>query len=243
MDNRVCQAPLVIYCAITFIFSSVAETSAQFDSLGLNTTWRRGSIVLDNNYSLKGLIQFNDKLGMIKLKRSPESEEESFVETSILSMQLYNEDTSTWRNFAVFNFNENETGRQSVMLFEVLMEFRKFALLTRVERVNIGVRQRQDAFGNYRNVKVGYEQFERLCLVNDSGTATVVLAVNEFESDKFAMANKLRPYLDKRALKKYLGDDWYKFETLVKSNKLNLKKRDDFIRAFEYYRQATLGDS
>ena len=197
--------------------------------------------MLDDDSSLKGLIQFNDKLGMIKFKKSPDSAEESFVETSVVAMQLYDDDTREWRNFAVFNVNEVETGRQGALLFEVLMEFKKFALLTRVERVNISVRQRQDAFGNLHTVRVGYEQFEKLCLVDEKGTATVVLAVSEFERNKLSMASKLKPYLDKRALEKYLADDWDEFQTLVKSNKLNLKKRYDFLRAFEYYREAVRG--
>jgi hypothetical protein len=62
-----------------------------------------------------------------------------------------------------------------------------------------------------------------------------VLAVSEFERDKLSMASKLKPVLNKRALEKQLAGDWEKFESLVKSNKLNLKKRADFIRAFENY--------
>jgi hypothetical protein len=233
------KTSLVIYCIITLLVASGADTCAQFDSLGLNTEWKKGSLVLDNNSTLNGLIQFNDKLGMIKFKKTPGGAEESFVETSIFAMQLYDEDTRSWRNFAVFNINEEETGRQGTLLFEVLIEFNKFALLTRIEPVNLATRNRQDSFGQYQTVKVGYEQFEKFCLVDQEGTATLVLAVSEFERKKFSMAPKLKPILDKLAIEKYLGGDWEKFQELVKRNKLNLKKRDDFIRAFEYLREAT----
>jgi hypothetical protein len=100
------------------------------------------------------------------------------------------------------------------------------------------VRVRQDAFGYSRLKRVGHEQFEKLCLVNDDGNAIVVLSVSEFERNKLSMASKLSPQLNRQALEKYLADDWEKFNALVKSNKLNLKKRADFIQAFEYYRQA-----
>ena len=235
---RVCHPSLAICCLIVCLLAPVVETCAQFDSLGLNTKWRTGSIVLEDNSILKGLVQFNDKLGMIKFRKDTDSAEESFVETSVLAMRLYDEDEARPRNFATFNVKDESSGQQLAMLFEILMEFENFALLARVERVNIGVRARQDGFGNYRLVKVGYEQFEHLCLVNEDGIATVVLAVSEFERDKLSFASKLKPYLDKRALEKYLGDGWDRFEGLVKTNKLNLRRRDDFIRAFEYYRQA-----
>lgn len=224
---------------VRLLFSSVAETSAQFDSLDLNTAWRSGSIVLENNSALEGLIQFNDKLGMIKFKKTPDDAEESFVETSVVAMEFYDEEISGWRNFAVFNINEEQTGRQSALLFEVLMEFEEFALLTRVERVNIGTRTRYDPiFQMAYTVKVGFEQFENLCLVNAKGDASVVLMVSEFERNKLAIASKLPPVLNKQALKKYLGNDWNRFRPLVKSRNLELKKRDDFIRAFEYLHEA-----
>ena len=235
------KCSVLIYCVITLVFWPLTHTYAQFDSLGLKTKWRKGSIVLENNSSRKGIIQFNDKLGMIKFKETPDSEEESFVETSIAAMQFYDDDTKGWRNFALFNVKESETGRVGVMLFEVVMEFKKFALLTRVERVNIATRKREDALGNLRNVRVGYEQFENLCLVDEEGTATLVLAVSEFERNKLSMASKLKPYLNKRALEEYLADDWDAFQAIVKTNELNLKRRDDFIRAFQYYREVEEG--
>lgn len=238
MKSCIYQCFLTASCAIAFLFSSMGEARAQFDSLGINTEWRSGSIVLMNNSLLKGVIQFNDKLGIIKFRKSPDADEESFSETSIQAMQFYDEDAACWRNFATFKVREEQTGWRGAMLFEVLMEFKTFALLSRVERVNVGVRQRQDALGGYYHVKVGYEQFERLCLVNEDGRATIILEVSEFERKKLSMASKLKPYLDKGALEKYLADDWDKFQVLVKSNKLNLKKRADFIRAFECFREA-----
>ena len=239
MKDHRCPSSLGICFGIIFFFSFLAESHAQFDSLGLNTQWRSGSIVLDDNSLLKGLIQFNDKLGMIKFKETPEGAEESFVETSVAAMQFYDEDVARWRNFAVFNIDEEQTGRQHALLFEVLMEFKHFALLARVERVNIGVRTRYDpVFRTTYTVKVGHEQFENLCLANEAGKATVVLSVSEFERDKLSLASKLSPSLDKRALEEYLGADWDQFRALVKSHKLNLRKRDEFIRAFEYLREA-----
>lgn len=239
MKDYFCPSFQRICFAVTFCFVFFAESRAQFDSLGLNTKWSRGSIVFDDNSSQHGLIQFNDKLGMIKFRKTADSDEESFVETSVIAMEFYDEDFSGWRNFAVFNVNEEQTGRQHALLFEVLMEFRKFALVARVERVNIGTRTRYDPFfGKAYTARVGYEQFESLCLVNDEGFAAVVLRVSEFERNKLAMASKLKPLLDKRSIEKYLGDDWDQFRALVKSHQLNLRKRDDFIRAFEYLHEA-----
>lgn len=223
---------------ISLLLLSVPDTHAQFDSLGLNTKWTKGTIVLDNDVTLRGLVQFNDKLGMIKYKKAPDDAEESFVETSIAAMQFYDDETNAWRKFAVFDINELQTGRQGGLLFEVLMEFKTFALLSRLQPVNVGIRARQDPInGNRYYQRVGYEQFEHLCLVNDKGTGSVVLSVSDFERNKWSVASKLKPVLKKGEMEKYLGSDWEKFNALVKSNKLKLKKRADFMKAFELYKE------
>jgi len=174
-------------------------------------------------------------MGIVKFKKKADDVEESFSETSIITMQFYDEDAARSRNFATFTVHEDETGWRGDVLLEVLMEFENFALLSRIERVNIGTRQRHDSYGASYTEKVGYEQFEKFCIMDDKGTAVVVLAVSEFERAKLSMASKLKPYLNKTALEKHLAGDWKMFESLVKSNKLNLKKREDFLRAFENY--------
>lgn len=194
-----------------------------------------GSLVLTDNVNLKGQIQFNDKLGIVKFKTNQGEAEQSFSEHRILEMQFYDEDAGRWRNFASFNVREDLTGWQGNMLFEILMEFEDFALLARIERVNIALR----ASDNYGGVaKVGYEQYEKFLLVDIEGSIEVVLAVNEFERDKFTLAGKNGPYLNKQALERYLAHDWDKFRRMVKQNELNLRKREDFLRAFEYYQAA-----
>jgi hypothetical protein len=192
---------------------------------------------------MTGQLQFNDKMGIVKFKKTSGGAEESFSERRISAMQFYDEDVARTRNFASFDVNDEETGRQAAILLEILMEFKSFALLSRVERVKIGVRERN----YYTNkpmqptltpVKVGYEQFEKFYIANDEGTLTLILAVNEFEQDKFALAAKIKPYLNRQALKDKLAGDWSTFEGLVKFNKLDLRKKEDFIRAFEAYQVA-----
>ena len=78
---------------------------------------------------------------------------------------------------------------------------------------------------------------ETLVSTNDSSAASGVLSVSEFGRDKLSLASKLSPFLDRRAVEEYLGDDWDQFRALVKSRKLNLRKRDDFVRPLQYLRE------
>ena len=177
-------------------------------------------------------------MALIKFKQTQEADEESFVETSIIAMRFFDAAQSRWRHFAAFNLKEEATGWQGSLLFEVLMEFETFALLSRTEKADISMRQTYNAYtGTYTKVKVGYEQVEKLCLAQVDGTARVVLAVTALEKDPLVLVSKIKPELNKKAIEKCLGTDWTLFHQIVKDNHLKLKIRKDFMRAFELYKE------
>lgn len=89
---------------LTLIFLTVpAFAFAQFDSLGMNTTWCAGKIAHKDNTILKGYIKHNDKLGMIKFKERPDDEEQSFVYDKIMAMEYFDSDLLKHRKFASFH--------------------------------------------------------------------------------------------------------------------------------------------
>jgi hypothetical protein len=115
----------ITYVLIVFAIFCSHQTHAQFDSLGINTRWATGSIVLNDDTFLQGIVQFNDKMGLIKFKKTDDSQEESFVESRILSMEFYDEASKLQRHFATFDFEEPESGWRGSLLFEVLMDFKR----------------------------------------------------------------------------------------------------------------------
>jgi hypothetical protein len=215
---------LVLICLAT-------ESFAQFDSLGIKTPWNKGSITFHDQSIVNGEIQFNDKLGLIRFRQNIAEEGVIVTEMRILAMQLYDSAAACKRRFMCFG--------NPALLYEVLREFEHFALLSTVDRVDIAVRTTYNAYAPPSQTKVGYEQFEYLCLLGDNNQFDVVLVVNEFERLKRSMANKKSPYLNKKKLEKHLAGDWKKFQQIVKVRKLNLKKREDFLKAFDYYGKET----
>lgn len=212
--------------------------SAQMDNLGVNSkNWCDGTIVLADGTTLRGHVQYNDKLALIKFKEREDSEEESFAETSLRSMHFYDEEEESWRKFGAFRIYDEASGKHVALLFEVLIELESMALLSRIEPVKIATRLRYNPAIGYHQSRVGYEQYEKLCLVNEFGNAALILLVSELERYKLSSASKLKPYFNLKKLQEYLGDDWPEFENITKSNDLKLKKRDDFINAFEQYAQ------
>src|SRR5688500_11807835 len=105
-----CNAHFAKFSFILFL-TAYSSAFAQFDSLGLNTTWNRGAILLTDNSRLNGFIQNNERLGLIKFKTAlDQTNEQSFQEKRIAKMEYFDSDLSRKRKFYSININDEESG-------------------------------------------------------------------------------------------------------------------------------------
>jgi hypothetical protein len=219
---------------------------AQFDSLGLGGKWHDGMMLLNDESQLKGLIRYNDKMGVVSFKQKPEDEEESFTTKRILAMDYFDSDQIKYRKFASFHVMIEDAGKEESQLLEIIMEFKEFAVLAKQESVIPAIRQRNNnyyTYGTTSYAKVGYEQFEKIYFVKPDGKAEVVLMVNEFEKDKSSpFSAKTKPYFKEKLLTKYLGAKWDQVNTYRRENKLNLTKKADLLTAMNYFGELERGD-
>jgi hypothetical protein len=227
------QALSIQWTLVLLIIVSPLFAFAQFDSLGLNTKWCEGNILLNDNSALKGYIRNNDKMGMVSFKQKEDEEEQSFTTKRIVAMEYFDRDLVKHRKFGSFNVISENEGIEGELFLEIVMEFNEFAVLSKQESVIPAIRARDSGYGTTR---VGYEQFEKICLVGSDGKAQVVLIVNEFEKTKSSsFDSKIKPYFSKDVLKKHMASKWEQVSTYIKANKLNLKQKADLMMALEYY--------
>lgn len=125
-----CFVQFYVLFAILFL-GSQRYAVAQFNDLGVHGLWFEGKIILSDLTPLKGYVQYNDKLGLIKFKTSEGEEEHSFTEKRIIQMEFFDTKQSAYREFANFNFKEVETEWEGTLLFEIIIEFKEFAVLSR----------------------------------------------------------------------------------------------------------------
>jgi hypothetical protein len=212
---------------------------AQFDSLGINTEWNEGTVVLNDNSNLKGYIQNNDKLGIIKFKKDPSSEEIlSFQERSIQTMEYYDNRLSKKRIFYTLYVENEQYVFKGKLLFEVIMVLEEFVVLSKKHSVNPAIRTRTDYYGGVHYAKVGYEQYEEIYLANDHGDSGLLLIYNEFEKDKSKpFASKIKPFFNDKLFQKYTGSKWEQIRKYAKQERLDLGDKSDLMKALEYYDQ------
>lgn len=227
-----------ILAAIIFtIFCPVAW--AQFDKLGLNTGWKEGILTLmKDEIVFKGLIQHNDKLGLIKFKKPGDGDKEILTVSpkNILLMKYYDGEKSADRKFASFNYRFDETGEEGYQLFEVLYEFKHFAVLSKTFRVKPFVETYSNQLGAVYYQKVGHEQRESIFFVKENGEIEVYFSWVESDIEKFEwFPKKTKPYVNKKLLSEYTGKYWNDMKKFIKKNKLKEKNKEGILKTMDYY--------
>lgn len=242
--------------------SSITSVYGQVEKIGAIIPWSTGTIVLKDNTILKGEIEYNQKLGLIAFRESNGDLGEPITERRVQKMDLYDATSGRWRNFATFslNFGSHVKEDEREDLYEVVLEFSDFALLVRNKPVDAVIKVSDPSYsppvtmpspgpgGGVMTVggsgaalpqtkMVGYEQLENFLLVDVNGMATKVLEVKSSAppSDKGInfRSHRVKSSLNKRVLPQYLKNDWKTFDTIVKANRFDLKKKEDFLAAFE----------
>ena len=194
-------------------------------------------MLLNDNTVLNGFIRHNDKLRLIKFRKNQnDGDELSFQEKRIIKMEYTDREHAQQRTFLNLNVKD-ETGLEDAMLFEIVLELREFALLSRKFGVNPAIRDRSND-GVVRHAKVGYEQFEKLYFVGVEGVAELVLVTSEFERDRDKpLPLPMGTFYDQAILKKYIGVRWDAVRRHMRDNDLNPKLKSDLLAILNHYKK------
>jgi hypothetical protein len=212
---------------------------SQVDSSGLNAEWNAGFIELIDNSVRKGFIQHNDGLRLIKFKtNSTDAEELSFHEKRILAMEYFDAATSKKRRFYTLNIREEDSGFTGAVLFEIILEMKAFAVVSRRYVGQQSIRKRSSSSKKLRDSKESHNKFERIYIVDQGGKVELLSTVAVPEKGKTKpVARPVEPFFDQAVLAKYTGSNWRTVKAHVKEKRLHLKKKADLLKALTYYQQ------
>jgi hypothetical protein len=211
---------------------------SQVESVGLNAEWNAGFIELIDNSVRKGFIQHNDGLRLIRFKTNlTDAEELSFHEKRILAMEYFDTATSKKRRYYTLNIREEDSGFTGAVLFEIILEMKAFAVVSRRYAAQQSIRKRSSS-SKLRDSKESNNKFERIYIVDQGGKVELLSTVAIPEKGKSKpVARPVEPFLDQAVLAKYTGSKWRTVKAHVKEKRLHLKKKPDLLKALAYYQQ------
>ncbi|HEY9048742.1 MAG TPA: hypothetical protein VIN08_22715 [Ohtaekwangia sp.] len=96
--------------------------------------WGEGSILLNDGQELKGLVRFNDKNGIVSFESGNTSR--SYVPRSVAAFEFYDEKLKRQRVFYSLEFEDKDNVKRP-FFFEVLRDFKTFAVISKIDPVEI----------------------------------------------------------------------------------------------------------
>lgn len=199
---------------------------------GLETKWNSGEIALHDGTKMKGQVRFNEVSKIVSFKENTKSlDSKSFKEGKVFSLLLI-DSLGKKRSFYSFPFEKE------ILLFEVLKEFKEWAVLARKGMVD-AIEGKNDMistpYGPAKNNRTLLAQEENIFAIDNEGHIEKFQTTLQLEKDGVFDYSRDKSKIDKKILKKFMRVNFDEVENFATQNKLNLKKRDDLIVVLDYY--------
>ncbi|HEY9006348.1 MAG TPA: hypothetical protein VIM75_09450 [Ohtaekwangia sp.] len=202
--------------------------------------WGEGSILLASGEELKGMVRFNDKIGIVSYESGSISH--SYGPRSIAAFEFYDEKLQRQRVFYSLEFEDKKAGIKRPFFFEVLRDFKTFAVISKVDPVEISEKTTSPGtfMGNgvyfstgVTNTTIKITQTETIYFLGEKGDIEPYLklirkVVDRSWYDREVTKSKM---LDDDVLKKYFSEaEIQKMLDFSQKNKLQFEVKEDFVK-------------
>lgn len=204
--------------------------------------WGAGSILLNDGTELKGLVKYNDRTGLLSYENGNDSR--SFTARHIVGFEFFDEGVQRQRFFLTLEYKDEDRDDKRPLLFEVLKEFKDFAVLSRYEDVEMKHKSTNTSYyytNNLGGTSVTIQLTEKVYVLTNTGDIKPFLNLTyHYGSGMFASQRRTKSVTDKTVLKKYFPEPGYsRMQEYVKKEKLDMEDKEDYIKALTYYKETT----
>lgn len=239
---------VLIACPIVDSFGQRKLDKAAESILPINSEWCEGSIMTSDGIELKGLLRYNEHSGLLSYENGGEGR--SFTSRAVAGFEYFDERLQKQRVFYSIPYDD-ERGISRPLFFEVMKEFRSFAVLSKIDPIDIEYKaiSSPGAFdpttgafapsGNY-GTRIETSQTETIYLMDAKGTVKPYLRIVETDIDgvifdRVKTKNKL---LDGDLLEHHVGKEMNNaLVRYAKEKDLSFKRKSDLIKILNYYAQ------
>jgi hypothetical protein len=213
-----------------------------------NFEWSEGSIILNNGTELKGLVKYNSRNGILSYEDGQESK--VFTPLRVAGFEFFDERFQKQRVFYTFKYEDSETNIERPQFFEFLKDYKTFAVLSRLDRIDIeekgyynpgpGLSGTYPGAG-YSTSRTEVSQTETIYLMKSTGEIKPYFKVTVIEDgvkDLFTQKDSktMNKMIDRDLLEEYMDpSDYQKLVDYSKTYNLSFKRRDDFFNILRYY--------
>jgi len=212
-------------------------------TLPINVEWSEGSIITNDGVELTGLLKYNDKNEQVSYEDGNDSR--SFNARNVAGFEFYDERIGKQRVFYSLSYEDAQNNVKRPFFFEVIKEFEDFAVVSKVDRIEIDHKKRiSDPYtenftrGTNYGTRTEISQTEIIYLMDTKvNIRPYVKLVGSDVDDLFYNTSKTNDkMMDKNLLEEYIGSNNHQIlVSYAKQNNLSFKRKSDLIKILEYY--------
>lgn len=146
------------------------------------------------------------------------------------------------RVFHVFDYTDKGTGFTNPAFFEVLAEFESFAVLAKIDPVEVkpkkGITPRvPSTMAGSDHTKVAF-QTETIFIMNATGAMEPYLELREKEVEGVYLdaRSQRKKYIERDLLQEYTGTLYPDLEAFARENNLGFNVKEDLIKILAHYK-------
>jgi len=245
------KCPKTIYPILLFYWfcnSATAQDIITNKLLEDTHEWHEGSIMTADGTALHGALKFNDKTGLVAYESGSVSE--TFSAQSVAGFEFFDEASDKQRIFYSFAYNEGSKDVKRFFFFEVLKELKTFAVLSRVDPIEVSDASRGAmpllspagtlmVFGSSSSANE-ISQTETIYFMSPDGKIDPYVKTIERDVDWVIDYSRTKNrYLDEGLLKVYTQSEYDSLVKFAKDNKLDFSRKNDLIKVLEQYQELT----
>lgn len=205
--------------------------------------WGKGSIMLNDNTELKGMIRYNDRTRVVSFESGTVNR--SFNARSIQGFEFFDENTQRQRVFFTQPFEDEETGLVKPFFFEVLQDLNSFVVLSLLQQPQIKVKTTKSMHPEGQgtggtNSTTVFRRVETVYILTPSGDIQPFMKITQKISDGlfFDHEKKRKTFIDRNLFDQYFIEPGYsRMKEYAEANDLEFSEKEDFIKILEEYKK------
>ena len=231
-----------------FSFNLVAQKKKKADAqlLADRAEWFEGSIMLNDGNELKGLVKYNSRQGLISFQDGAEAR--VFTPIRVAGFEFFDEYLQKQRIFYTLEYEDSEANVRRPLFFEVLKEYKNFAVLSKADRLDID--QKREAPNTFSPGFNGNSNDRTVITVSQTETVYLMKVTGEikpyfkatqsedgskslFKGNDTKTKNKM---IDRDLLEEFISpSDYKKLTEYAMAHNLSFKKKDEFMQILGHY--------
>ena len=240
----------VIGITVVSLFAApdaVSQDALIESALPLSIEWSSGSIMTNDGSELKGLLKYNDKNGILSFQNGGDTR--AFTARNVAGFEFFEEGIRKQRIFYSFPYEDSQNNIKRPLFFEVIKEFKSFAVLSKVDPLEVehnsvsspagispvtGAVARGQSWGTITELS----QTETIYFMDTKAVIRPYVQIIEKEVDGvfYDISKTKNKMIDDDLLEEFIGpNNKKKLLSYAKENKLSFKRKSDLIKILGYY--------